>query len=151
MMKIIFMLLVVTNVVFFIMNTPKRRHIRYLGSLLKDFMINYTLLQDLMDKEYDMNQIKNYFKIEDERLEVIKLSFGNLKHTYFTNTKEMRQCFLFTGEYIIKLQEILEEKYSVIIDSEKINSYNIFLEMLKDVRRKSLMLNENTNIKISCF
>ena len=148
MMKIIFMLLVVTNVVLFIMNTPKRRHIRYLGSLLKDFMINYTLLQDLMDKEYDMNQIKNYFKIEDERLEVIKLSFGNLKHTYFTNTKEMRQCFLFTGEYIIKLQEILEEKYSVIIDSEKNNSYNIFLEMLKDVRRKSLMLNENTNVVI---
>lgn len=138
--------LVIVNMLFVYNNTPKKRFLRSLNRHMKDFATNYVLLRELIDKQYDMSQILDHYQIKKNAFNSLPFDFGDIDFLEFKNTTEMRQCFLLSGEYIIKMAEVLEDSYSIVVNSETDEGFMIVMEMLQDVRKKTVMLNEDANI-----
>ena len=136
----------VGNIMFLYFNTPKKKLMRSLDRHIKDFVCNYVILRELMDKQYDLQQILEHYNAKTNRFQAIQYKFGHIDYLEYKNTMEMRRCFLLSGEYIIKLAEILEDNYSIVINSETDAGFMIVMEMLKDVRNKTMMLNEDANV-----
>ncbi|MCR5146031.1 MAG: hypothetical protein K6B70_01605 [Clostridia bacterium] len=113
---------------------------------MKDFSVNYILLNELLDKQYDMAQILEHYGVQTNEFDAIKFDFGKIDYLEYRNTMELRRCFILGGEYIIKLAEVLEEHYSIVINSETDEGFMMIMEMLQDVRKKTMMLNEDANI-----
>ena len=137
----IILFLVAFSVLYY--NTPEKRLIRSFNRLLKDFIINYYRLNELLDKKYDMKQILQHFGVKSDEIEVIEFDFGSIDYLQYADTTQLRNCFLLGGEYIIRFGEVLKERYSFDIDSYE--NYLIAMEILKDVRHKTMMLNEDAS------
>lgn len=138
--------LVIVNLILIYRNTPKRKLIRSLNRHMKLFAENYEILKGLLDKQFEMPQISEYFGVKLDGYETLPFDFGGIDFLEFRDTREMRYCFLLSGEYIIKLAETLEDNFSIVINSETNEVFKMVMEMLQDVRKNTLMLNEDASI-----
>ena len=137
---------VIFSMILLYLNSPKKRLERALDKCMVDFIINYTKVQDLMDKQFESTEIIYFLGEYANKYSALTYDFGNLKSFECANTKELRQCFIFCGEYIIKYAQILEERYSITINTDTDENFLLVLQILKDIRTNALRLNEKTNL-----
>lgn len=127
-------------------NTPKKKTLRLLNRCIEDYISNYEMLKNLIDKQYNLHQILEHLAKENSSCEILPFYIGDSCLVY-KDTTEMRRCFLNSGEFIIELAEELRNNYSIVITSENDKRFMIVMDILKDVRKKTLMLGENAQLE----
>lgn len=137
---------VILGIILLYLNSPKRRLERALDKCMEDFIVNYSKVQELMDKQFESTEIIEFLGADTNEYNALTFNFGNLKSFECANTKELRQCFILCGEYIIKYVQILEERYSITINTDTDENFLLVLQILKDIRTNALRLNEKTNL-----
>ncbi len=146
---LLFLIIIITALLLFYLN-PRRRTIYAFNSVVTDFIVNYALFKDILHEDLDCEGIKKFLECDhdedSENLKVFYLTFGVLRNMEFSNTKEMRQCFLKSGEYVLECEKILEVEFGCLCDPD--GPYAVFLEILQKIRATCMARNEETIVSI---
>lgn len=126
---------------------PKRIAINNLIRSIDEFNYNYESIQNVINQDMDVNEMIKAInpKMEGLDIEFLSFDFGMIKSVPFRNTKELRQCFLAAGDFILKYEELVEEKYQFQYDY---TDYEVFTEALQKIRTECMRRNENTMFDI---
>lgn len=126
---------------------PKRREINNLVRSIEEFIYNYDAVKDIINQDMNVGEIIHAINPHMKNLDIAFLSFdfGMIKTVPFRNTKELRQCFLAAGDFILKYEEMIERKYNY---QYEYTDYNVFAEALKTIRAECMSRNENASFDI---
>ena len=104
--------------------------------MLDDFISNYDIVKDIIDKDMEIKDIITTLSDEENNeyadLTDLYFNFGKFGDFAFSNCNEMRRCFLIAGEGIMKYEEIVTSEYGYTIQESEI--YEIFMAILKEIR-----------------
>lgn len=110
---------------------------RVFRDTVRDFLTVYDELDEFWETDYDETYIKEAF--ETER---VILRFGSKFSLSFATSKELRECMIVAGEFIIEYYKILQESYAYEGNKEEFNNS---MEALKRIRTICLQKGENAN------
>lgn len=112
--------------------------------LINDFVRQYDSFKNVLVQEMNNEELLEFLKIkypkEYNKIFPIPVLIGRKRMLAF-NSFQLRTMLRIKGEFIIKLQDCLEEEYSIKIDISS-KGYQEFLNRLVDLRRICLDLDD---------
>lgn len=112
----------------------------YFTRTMRDFLRNYQRFQKVWDTDYDAETILRICSLDNNFIK-----FGSLETMNFKNAKELRECMLLIGEFIIQYSESLKDYYDYQEDDEE---YKCSLEALKEIRRICIQKGEKSTFNL---
>lgn len=110
--------------------------------LINEFIRQYDIFQNVLVQEMNDEELLKFLKVkypeEYKKIFPIPVLIGR-KRMFAFNSFQLRMMLRIKGEFIIKWQDHLEEKYKIKIDISS-EGYQKFLNRLIDLRRICLDL-----------
>ena len=141
----------------------RHKNIASIKQAMYTFVENYELTKEILGENLDADGIYQKIDVEDESDEkdiILYESNSNVEYVFFmdfglrlngkdfmefTNTKELRKCFLIAGNVIMKVEDYINNSYDYRIDNT--DEYQTFYAALVKVRQECLRNGETTLIE----
>lgn len=113
---------------------PKKIDRKRIEKAIRGYVLCFQQVEAVMDKEMEFEEIKEFYQlpIANAKTNMFKMRFGELEG-FFSNTIEMRQCFISGSEEIMHFKELIEEEHGIEVD-EQSDLYLTFMKCRKKVR-----------------
>ncbi len=124
--------------------------------MLARFMLKFKVFHGILEKELKFEEMFeesfNEGSIGEQFYDMVhdiikhgyfQFDIGNNHYVEVHDTKELRQAFIIAGDFLINTEEELNVMYSVSLDDETQEIYNMFLICSKYLRKICLAKNES--------